>query len=327
MIVDSISEISAPPTFYRLRDLLPNVSVHVKLESLNVAGSIKLKTARRLIRDLETNGRLQPGCRVIESSSGNLGVALAFLCAERGYEFTCISDPNISPQTCRLIQAIGAKVIIVREKDARGGYLQTRLALIQRMISADPRLVWTNQYANRANSAAHYSTTGAEILGTFPTPDWVFIGAGTTGTLAGCSRFLREHSPKTRIVAVDSVGSVTFGGPSGPRHLPGMGTSLRPALADDCLIDELLMVGERDAARLCRDIAKRQGLFLGPSSGSVLSAVVSLRARITAGQTVVAISPDAGDRYLETLYNDEWLESRFPGLAIPNEITAAAASA
>jgi len=87
------------------------------------------------------------------------------------------------------------------------------------------------------------------------------------------------------------------------------------------------MVGERDAARLCRDIAKRQGLFLGPSSGSVLSAVVSLRARITAGQTVVAISPDAGDRYLETLYNDEWLESRFPGLAIPNEITAAAASA
>jgi len=315
MLVSSIADVHAEPTFIDLHNVLPEAAIHLKLEALNIAGSIKLKTARQIMRDLEAQGTLHAGCRVIESSSGNLGVALAFLCAERAYPFTCVSDPNISPATSRLIQALGGRMIIVREKDTQGGYLKSRLDLIRRMVAADPGLVWTNQYANRSNSRAHYLTTGPEILRSFPSLDWVFIGAGTTGTLAGCARFVREHSPRTRIVAVDSVGSVTFGGPSGTRYLPGMGTSMRPALADDCIMDRLIQVHEEEAVRMCRDIARRRGLLLGPSTGSVLAAVARLDREIAPTDCVVAISPDLGDRYIETLYNDEWIRARFPSLA------------
>lgn len=312
MLIDSIADLVSEPLFLRLRAVLPHCVVHLKIEAMNVAGSIKLKTAKKILIDLEQRGALHRGCSVIESSSGNLGVALAFLCAERGYGFTCVSDPNISPATKRLIDALGGKVIIVTERDPDGGYLKSRIDLIRRMQAADPRLVWTNQYANVSNLDAHYLSTGPEILRSIASPDWVFIGAGTTGTLAGCSRYLREHSPKTRVIAVDSVGSVTFGGPGGPRHLPGMGTSLRPQLADECEMNRLVLVREEDAVRMCRELARRQGVLLGPSTGSVLSACASMAAEIGAEDTVVAISPDLGDRYLETLYDDEWIRSRFP---------------
>lgn len=312
MLVDSISDLAAQPLFFRLKNVLTHAPVNLKIEALNLAGSIKLKTARQVVNDLEARGILKPGSKVIESSSGNLGVALAFLCAERGYHFTCISDPNILPAAVRLISSLGGQVIVVRERDAQNGYLKTRLDLIHRMTSDDPTLIWTNQYANPSNARAHYLSTGSEILSEFPDPDWVFIGAGTTGTLAGTSRYLRERSPDTRIVAVDSVGSVTFGGPPGTRHLPGLGTSLRPGLANDCSLDRLVFVPEEDSIRMCRSLAKSEGILLGPSTGTVLSAVSMLSNEICASDTVVAISPDFGDRYLETLYNDDWVRERFP---------------
>lgn len=311
MIARSALELAAQPMFLALPGLLTHAAVYLKVEGLNTAGSIKMKTALQMIEDLEARGALCAGSTVIESSSGNLGLALAIICATKKYGFICVGDPNMPRATAQLMRVFGARVIIVSERDEAGGYLHNRLRLIERMVRDDPRLVWTNQYANPSNACAHYRTTGPEILREFPHPDLVFVGTGTTGTAMGCARYLREHSPQTRVLAVDAIGSVTFGGPPGPRHLPGLGTSRRPELADASMVDEIVMVAERDAVRMCRAVVREFGLLIGPSTGTVLAAVKSRQDAIRPGAIVVAISPDLGDRYADTVYDDEWVDSRF----------------
>jgi cysteine synthase A len=298
--------------FLRL-DGLAAANVYLKLEGLNPAGSVKLRPAVWMIEMLEAEGRLQPGYHhVIESSSGNLGIALALTCKVKGYPFTCVTDPNANPDAVRLMRAYGAAVVVVRERDAMGGYLGTRIARIAQLLASDPRAVWTNQYANPANAGAHFAMTAPVIHRAFPDLDYLFIGAGTTGTLVGCAAYFARHHPSTKVIGVDAVGSVTFGGPAARRHLPGIGTSRRPELADLHTPDEVVYVRERDAVRSCRRILERYGLLVGGSTGSVLSAVQEYPMR--PGSTAVAISPDFGDRYLDTLYDQQWIEARFPSV-------------
>lgn len=267
-----------------------------------------------MIESLEAQGRIRPGCHhVIESSSGNLGIALALVCKAKGYRFTCVTDPNVNPWAVKVIQAYGATVIVVRERDAEGGYLGTRIDRIHRMLDLDAHLVWTNQYANPANADAHYAMTAPAIHRAFPDLDYLFVGVGTTGTLVGCARYFARHNPKTKVIAVDAIGSVTFGGPAGPRHIPGLGTSRRPEIADLHEPDEVVLVPEGDAARTCQRLLDGYGLLSGGSTGSVLSAVEHYR--FPPDSTVVAISPDLGDRYVDTLYHQGWVDARFPATA------------
>jgi N-(2-amino-2-carboxyethyl)-L-glutamate synthase len=283
--------------------------IQLKLEGLNIAGSIKIKTALQIIGDLEERG-LPADAHLIESSSGNLGVAVALVCAGRGYRFTCVTDPNSSDHAVRKMRALGTEVIQISEHDATGNYLATRISLIERMCERDPRLIWLNQYANDSNPRAHYLMTGPEILSSFPRVDYLFIGAGTTGTLSGCGRYFRDFSPTTKIVGVDSVGSITFGSVAGRRFVPGLGTSCRPEIADPNVIDDLVMVHELDAVRICRELAGC-GLPVGGSTGSVVHAVRGYSDRFCAESTVVAISPDLGDKYLDTVYDDQWVDRHF----------------
>lgn len=313
MLVDSPVELVHGDCFLAIKSIAPHLTLNVKLEGLSVTGSIKLKPAAYMLSQLELSGTLQRGSRIVESSSGNLGLALSMICAAKGYHFTCISDPNTSPQTARMIRAYGADLVIVQQKDRNGGYLGTRIELIKSMLDKDPSLVWINQYENLNNVQAHYHQTGPEILHRFPKPDFVFVGSGTTGTLGGVSRYLGEHSPSTTIVAVDSEGSVTFGGRPGKRHIPGLGTSEPPAIREHSMFDELLMVGEAEAIRMCHRLAK-EGVFLGGSSGTVLAGVQAYAHRIAAGACVIAISPDMGDRYIDTVYDMDWVGKHFPEL-------------
>ncbi|CDG85687.1 pyridoxal-phosphate dependent enzyme family protein [Janthinobacterium agaricidamnosum NBRC 102515 = DSM 9628] len=294
--------------------ILPATPVQLKLEGLSLTGSSKIKPAIHMLETLERTGRLRPGMRVIESSSGNLGLALSMACAAKGYHFTCVSDKNISPQTARLMATYGAKLIVVQQPDSNGGFLGTRIALIRSILAEDPSVVWINQYENSDNVRAHYLSTGPEVLADFPAPDYVFIGAGTTGTLGGVSQYLRRHSPATQIVAVDTQGSVTFGGVPGPRHIPGLGTSQPPAIREASSFDSMIMVPEADTVRMCRALASR-GILLGGSSGTVLCGIQRYASKIQAGACVVAISPDMGDRYVDTIYNDAWVAAHFPLLA------------
>ncbi|MER8225608.1 2,3-diaminopropionate biosynthesis protein SbnA [Streptomyces sp. NPDC094143] len=311
MIYQRACDIVTDDVFLELNGVLSGSSLFLKLEGMNPAGSVKLKSALGMVEDAESRGVLWPGGRIVESSSGSLGIALAVIAAARGYHFTCVTDPNISTQSLALIRALGAEVVQVTRRDRNGGYLGTRIAHIHRMIEADPGLVWLNQYANPANAQAHARRTATSILKNIGHVDVLVVGAGTTGTLMGCTRHFRAFSPWTRIVAVDTTGSVTFGGPPGLRHIPGLGTSRRPELCRPDQVDEVVLVDEPDAVRMCRRLARGHGLPVGGSTGSVLAALESMADRIPAGSRVVALSPDMGDRYVKTIYDDMWVANTY----------------
>ncbi|MES9525883.1 2,3-diaminopropionate biosynthesis protein SbnA [Streptomyces capoamus] len=313
MIAEEVYDLVLDDLFVQLHQLVPGSSVFLKIEGLNPAGSVKLKTAVALVEEAEASGCRFPRTRLIESTSGNLGVALAMVCAAKGYSLTCVTDPNAGPQTVRLMEALGAEVVVVTARDGNGGYLQSRIDHIQERLSREPDLHWLNQYASPAGPRAHRQRTGRSILRELGHVDYVFVGAGTTGTLMGCAQFFRRHSPGTRIIAVDSMGSVTFGGPAGRRHIPGLGTSRRPEILTETMVDEVVMIAETEAVDMCRTLARERGLLLGGSTGTVLSAVQNTAKKIPDGSVVVAISPDFGDRYLESVYDDSWVAERWPG--------------
>ncbi|MEM5346093.1 2,3-diaminopropionate biosynthesis protein SbnA [Paraburkholderia azotifigens] len=310
MKIRNVSAINNDRAFVEIQGLCP-ATVHVKIEAFNLAGSVKIKAAVGMIDTLEREERIAPNTRLIESSSGSLGVALAMVCAERGYRFTCVIDPNTSEQNRKTIEAMGAELVVVRQRDENGGFLGTRIQYIRQRVADDRNTIWVNQYANRANPAAHYASTARSISETFGHVDYLFIGAGTTGTLMGCKSFFRRYRPETMIIAIDSIGSVTFGFPPSTRYIPGLGTSRRPEIFDPEGLDAMERVHEADAVTMCRWLARSHGLLLGGSTGSVLAGIHSWRDRICAEDVVVAISPDLGERYLDTIYSDAWVAKRF----------------
>jgi cysteine synthase A len=305
-----ISDIVNDDNFVRIHGLGVD-RLFLKVEAFNVAGSIKLKTARGLVDDLEARGQIGPRTVLVESSSGSLGVALAIISAERGYRFLCVVDPNASAQNVRMMRALGAEVVKVDQRDENGGFLGTRIRYITDLVRREPNHLWTNQYANPENPRAHARTTARAIHEHFDHVDYLFVGAGTTGTLMGCVQFFSRHSPRTRIVAVDTVGSVTFGGAAGRRHIPGLGTSRRPEIYVPEGIHAHEMVSEEDTVAMCRHLARTNGLLCGGSTGTVLCAVARWRDRFSADTNVVSISPDMGERYLDSIYDDAWVTERF----------------
>jgi len=281
--------------------------VALKLESHNPSGSIKYRTARGLIKALEVSGRLAPCTHIVESTSGNLGVALAFLSQERNYRFTAVTDPKADPVMLEHIQSMGAVVICVQEPDEAGGYLLSRLAMIRRLLAEDRALVWPNQYENPANPLIHYHETAPEICQQRPGMDAVFIAASTGGTLAGIGRYLRSVSSPARVVGVDIRGSRVFGQPSGNRLITGIGSSraslfLRPGDYDDVVI-----VDDREAVIACHYLQDNLGIGLGGSAGAVVAACARYLSAHPEVTQPVCICPDGRANYLNTLYNHAWL--------------------
>ena len=295
--------------------------LYLKIEGLNLAGSVKLKPALEMVERAERAGTLRPGSVLVESSSGNLGVALSMIAASRGYRFVCVIDPRCNPTTRRLMEALGAQVDLVTEPDPVEGYLGARLDHVRRLCAADERYVWLNQYTNPGNWGAHYRRTAPEIDATFPGLDVLFVGAGTTGTLMGCARYFREHRPHVRIVAVDVIGSVTFGGAPATRLIPGLGMGVRPPQLDESLIDDVVLVHELDTVRMCHRLAQRGCLF-GGSTGSVVHGAMAWLAEHDAQDaTAVAISPDLGRPYLDTVYEPGWVLDHFGAEALTGDDT------
>ncbi|MEU9559355.1 2,3-diaminopropionate biosynthesis protein SbnA [Streptomyces fumanus] len=287
-------------------------SLYLKCEGFNFAGSVKLKAALEMIGAAERAGVLAPGKTIVESSSGNLGVALSIVAASCGYGFVCVTDARCTLSAQRLMRAHGAQVHVVTEPHPEAGLLGARLARVQQMCQDNDRYVWLDQYSNPANWLAHARTTGPEILKQFPELDVLFVGAGTTGTLMGCARYLHEEKPSVRIVVIDAEGSITFGFPPAPRLIPGLGTAVRPALLDRSYVDEVVLVAELDTVRACRTM-QRNGFLFGGSTGTVVAGALRwLGEHAPDGNlTAVAIAPDLGERYLDTIYDDEWVTEHF----------------
>ncbi|GAA2084305.1 2,3-diaminopropionate biosynthesis protein SbnA [Streptomyces albiaxialis] len=311
-IISTPQEFNEDDLFVDLRAMY-GYPLYLKCEGFNFAGSVKLKAASSMIDAAERGGLLRPDSILVESSSGNLGMALSMIAAAKGYRFVCVVDPRTNLSTRQVIESLGSEVHVVTESSSVGGFLGARLDHVRHLCASDPRYVWLNQHANPNNWRAHYTTTAPAIEKQFPGLELLFVGAGTTGTLMGCARYFKDRpgSPVT-VVGIDSVGSVTFGGPPGTRMIPGLGAGVRPALFDESYVDDLVLVSETDTVRTCHTLA-RGGFLFGGSTGTVVHGALTWLADHRPGEdvTAVAISPDLGDRYLDTIYRAGWVRDLY----------------
>ncbi|GHO57938.1 2,3-diaminopropionate biosynthesis protein SbnA [Ktedonobacter robiniae] len=313
MIHDSIASCIGQTPLVALKRLFPSPKQEViaKLEFLNPGGSVKDRPARFIIEQGLKDGHITAQTHLIESSSGNLGIALAMVSRIYGLTFTCVVDPKIALTNLRILKQLQANIEMVTTPDDQNGYLKTRIKRVHELLESIPASQWINQYANQLNWQAHYWSTGSEICDQLDrAPDCLVIAVSTTGTILGLARRLREKYPRLRVIAVDAVGSVIFGAPAGPRDIPGIGASRAPELLCKDEIDEVICVNDYEALQGCRDLVMREGIFAGGSSGSVVAALHKLLPTFPPSYRVITLFPDRGDRYLDTIYDDTWAAAR-----------------
>ena len=310
-IISAPQEFNTNGLFVDLSTMVVDKSLFLKVEGMNFAGSVKLKAAASMIAAAEAEGRLNPWSIIVESSSGNMGVALAMVCANRGYRFICVTDDRCNPQTRHLIEAFGGEVHVVDVPHPKTALLGARLEHLDSICAENPDAVWLNQYENPANAGAHYAQTGPAIAANFPRVNVVFVGAGTCGTLMGTARWFKQHRPDVTIVAIDVEGSVSFGGRAAPRHIPGLGMAMTPFALDRSMIDDVVIVPETETLRMCQRLAMRGFLFGGSTGTVVAGASTWLAQHGTPGLTAVTLAPDAGERYLDTVYAPLWREEHY----------------
>ncbi|MEN0066674.1 MAG: pyridoxal-phosphate dependent enzyme [Myxococcota bacterium] len=297
------------------------VRLSLKLEGCNPLGSIKDRTATAMLDALDAEGRLSPGQRLIESSSGNLAVALAGRCRQRGIAFTAVVDPKVTPENLNRLRALEADIVQVQHRDASGGYLLTRLEEVKRRCASDPRLVWTDQYHNPANPAAHTRGTGPEVHAQMGDAEAVFIAVSTGGTFSGVTRYFTEAAPDIRVIAVDVEGSVALGHPtSSERHLPGIGAGRRSNFLPDDGIPPCEVVPEHEAVMTCCWLEEAAGLPVGASSGAAIAAGLRYLARERTVEHIVCLCPDFGKNYRSTVYDAGWRDQHAFDIAPPPPI-------
>jgi cysteine synthase A len=286
--------------------------LYAKLEMLNPGGSMKDRPALSLIRQGIESGEIGPGATVIESSSGNMGIGLAQVCAFYGLKFLCVVDPKTTSQNIRLLEAYGAEIDLVREPDpVTGEFLKARIDRVQHLLFTIENSFWPNQYASLYNPLAHHLTMDEIATALEGRVDFLFCATSTCGTMRGCAEYAKTFGLGTKIVGVDAVGSVIFGGEKGKRIIPGHGAAVRPALFQPGLADRCVHVTDLDCVVGCRRLARTEAVLVGGSSGAVFMAVEKLKATIPPGATCVMIFADRGERYLDTIYSDEWVDAHF----------------
>jgi len=284
-----------------------DVELFVKLESSNPGGSAKDRPARRMIEEARRRGEIGPGSTIIESSSGNMGIGLAQVCRYHGMNFICVVDPRAQKQNLAIIEALGGTISMVSQP-LNGDFLAARIATVCRLLETTPNSFWPNQYANADNPRSHYEGTVREIDdaldGQF---DVLLVATSSTGTAQGCRDYLRDRGRNVKVIAVDSVGSVLFGGSAGPRAIPGLGAGKEPKLAVGQSFDEVKRVTDLDCVVGCRRAAEREAMLVGGSAGGVLMVASRMKEQL-AGRRCVAVLHDSGTRYLETVFNDAWVK-------------------
>ena len=302
----------------KLTRVLPDAKfdLYAKLEFLNPGGSTKDRPARSIIRHGMDTGMIREGTVIVESSSGNMGIGLAQVCAYYGLRFICVVDPKTTSQNIRLLEAYGAEVDLVATPDEETGeYLHARIARVRSILEKTENSFCPNQYTNLYNPRAHRRTMQEVVTVLGGKVDYVFCAASTCGTIRGCAEYLKDNDMKTRVYAVDAVGSVIFGGKKAKRLIPGHGAALRPELFQEGMAHECIKVTDLDCIEGCRRLAKREAILAGGSSGGVLMAVERVKNEIERGATCVVIFPDRGERYLDTIYSDKWVEEHFGDVA------------
>ena len=272
----------------------------VKLESFNPAGSVKDRVALAMIEDAETSGLLKPGATIIEPTSGNTGIGLAFVAASKGYKLILTMPDTMSVERRNLLKALGAELVLTPGANGMKG----AIARAEELKATIPGAVILQQFDNPANPAMHERTTGQEIWRDTEGHVDIFVaGVGTGGTVSGVGAALKKHNPAVKVVAVEPADSpVLSGGAPGAHKIQGIGAGFVPKNYNPAVVDEILQVTNDDAIRTGRELAQKEGLLVGISSGAAVSAATRLALLPeNEGKTIVALLPDTGERYLSTL--------------------------
>jgi len=274
-------------------------NVLVKLESFNPLSSVKDRLGLALINDGETTGILKSDSVIVEPTSGNTGIALAYIAATRGYKLILTMPETMSIERRNLLKALGAELVLTPGEKGMKGAIEEA----DRIKSENPKAVILGQFTNPANPKMHYATTGPEIWKDTDGKIDIFVaGVGTGGTLSGVGKFLKEKNPNIKIVAVEPDASpVLSGGKPGPHKIQGIGAGFIPSIVDTTIIDEIIRVVDLEAGAVARTYAKTEGVLLGISAGANILAALNLAKRPeNKGKTIVTIGCDTGERYLST---------------------------
>lgn len=328
-LLDRITRLRAGLTETPLLSLVDDrLDLVAKLEFCNPTGSAKDRSAVWILEQAIRRGDITPDTTVVESSSGNFAIAVASFCRTLGIQFVPVIDPNTNRSTEDYLRALCARVEKVTQRDGTGGYLGTRLARVRALLAELDHAYWPNQYANTDAMDAHYRFTGGELCRRLSRLDYLFVGVGTAGTLAGLSRRVRESFPRATVVAVDSAGSAIFGQPPARRRIPGIGSSIVPPLCAHALVDDVVIVPESRTVAACHELFARHGLFAGGSTGTVYAAIQTYFtdrpvAAPRSGRPVVAfLAADRGQAYADTIYHPAWARevTGTPGAFIGEEL-------
>ena len=300
----------------RLRQLARDVpaQVLVKLEALNPGGSIKDRVGVAMVDEAERQGWLRPGGTIIEATAGNTGVGLALAAAVKGYRCIFVLPDKMSGEKIRLLKAYGAEIVITPTSvppDSAESYNGVADRLTREILGA-----WRpNQFSNLANPDAHYRTTGPEIWDqTGGRITALVSGVGTGGTISGVGRFLKERNPSIKVIGADPEGSVLSGDSPKPWKVEGIGEDFVPKTFNGQVVDDWVRVGDAESFRTARELARREGLLVGGSSGTAVAAALTYARRLSSEDVVVAICPDSGRNYMSKFFDDDWMaENKLDG--------------
>lgn len=303
---DSIVETVGNTPLVRLQRICEGcrAEVLVKLESFNPLSSVKDRIAVAMLEKAEADGLLGPSTTIIEPTSGNTGIGLAFACAAKGYRLKLVMPETMSIERRRLMRILGAELVLT---DGKGG-MKLAIEEAGRLSESDEDAIMLRQFDNPANPEAHRKSTAREIWADTEGAVDVFVaGVGTGGTITGVGAVLKERNPALRVVAVEPADSpVLSGGKPGPHKIQGIGAGFVPGVLDTGLIDEIITVTAEEAGAVARELAQSEGILAGISSGAALSAALAVARRPEmAGKRVVVLLPDSGERYLSTWLFDE----------------------